>query len=131
MPADEELRITCIDHVQITIPTGQEAEGRAFYCDFLGLTEIPKPASLQGRGGFWLDGGNLALHVGVEPAWDRGQTKTHVAFAMADISVWRDRFADAGYPLIDPVPIPGRDRFETTDPFGNRIEFITAAVCRG
>jgi catechol 2,3-dioxygenase-like lactoylglutathione lyase family enzyme len=124
MPADDWQGITGIDHVQITIPIGREPEARAFYIEFLGLTEIPKPTALQGRGGFWLDGGNLALHVGVEPAWDRGQTRAHVAFAVADISVWRERVADAGYPLIDPVPIPGRDRFEATDPFGNRIEFI-------
>lgn len=35
-----------IHHVQITIPTGEEARARAFYCDLLGLEEMEKPASL-------------------------------------------------------------------------------------
>lgn len=43
-----------IHHAQITIPKGKEREARDFYCGVLGLKEIPKPESLQGRGGFWL-----------------------------------------------------------------------------
>ena len=30
----------------------------------------------------------------------------------------------AGFELIDGVPIPGYDRFEFRDPFGNRVEMI-------
>lgn len=43
-----------IHHAQITIPKGTEAAGKDFYCGVLGLPEKEKPASLQGRGGFWL-----------------------------------------------------------------------------
>ena len=32
-----------INHVQITIPEGQEQAAREFYCDLLGLKEIEKP----------------------------------------------------------------------------------------
>ena len=48
------MAIHRINHVQITVPKGAEAEARAFYCDLLGLREIAKPQSLEGRGGFWL-----------------------------------------------------------------------------
>lgn len=60
----EKLLILKVQHAQITIPTGAETEARKFYCDFLGLNEIPKPASLQGRGGFWLEVGAFQIHVG-------------------------------------------------------------------
>lgn len=40
-----------LHHAQITIPKGAEEEGKKFYCNVLGLEEIEKPVSLQGRGG--------------------------------------------------------------------------------
>lgn len=125
MPADPT--VTGVDHVQITIPLGSEDAARAFYLDFLGLTEVPKPETLVGRGGFWMQTGNLPIHVGTEPVWDRLQTKAHVAFAVEDVDTWRAAFDQAGYDVIESVAIPGRDRFESRDPFGNRIEFISLA----
>jgi hypothetical protein len=113
-----------VDHVQITIPIGAEDEARRYYIDFLGLVQIPKPESLAGRGGFWVSAGAFPIHIGVEPEWDRTQTKAHVAFAVNDVDTWRDRFRNAGYEVVEGVPIPGRDRFESRDPFGNRIEII-------
>jgi catechol 2,3-dioxygenase-like lactoylglutathione lyase family enzyme len=114
-----------IDHVQITIPTGEEAAARDFYCGVLGLTEIPKPESLAGRGGFWLAVSGHQVHVGTEEGVDRTRTKAHIAYRVADIAAWRTRLEGAGCQLLDSVPIPGHDRFETRDPFGNRIELIS------
>lgn len=111
-----------IDHVQITIPKGAEEAGRAFYCGVLGLPEIPKPESLQGRGGFWLQVGDRALHVGTEDGFDRRSTKGHVAYLVGDLNYWREVITAAGLSIEDQIPIPGRDRFEFRDPFGNRIE---------
>src|SRR3954451_21533960 len=91
------MQIGGIDHVQITIPTGAEGEARAFYCDLLGLPEIPKPETLAGRGGFWLRVGSMTLHVGTEPEWDRSVTKAHVAFVVDDVHIWRERIEAAGY----------------------------------
>jgi catechol 2,3-dioxygenase-like lactoylglutathione lyase family enzyme len=39
--------IVGIDHVQITILVGSEAEARTFYCGLLGLPEIEKPLALR------------------------------------------------------------------------------------
>ncbi|HQY31668.1 MAG TPA: VOC family protein [Thermomicrobiales bacterium] len=124
MPADRSP-IAGIDHVQITIPVGAEAAARAFYCALLGLPEIPKPDSLQGRGGFWVLVGDLPLHIGTEPVWDRSLTKAHIAFVVTDVDAWRHTVTASGYIVIESIPIPGRDRFETHDPFGNRLEFIS------
>lgn len=123
-----EPGIIGIDHIQITIPDGAEAEARSFYCDVLGLREIPKPASLAGRGGFWLVCGAVPIHVGTEPEWDRLLTKAHVAYRVTNLNGWRERLIAAGCTIEESIPIPGFDRFEARDPFGNRIELIAATV---
>jgi catechol 2,3-dioxygenase-like lactoylglutathione lyase family enzyme len=116
--------IVGVDHVQITVPPDGLAEARAFYCGLLGLREVEKPEALRGRGGFWFQAGDRQVHVGVEAGVDRRATKAHVAYAVRDIAGWRARLAAAGVAVQDTVPLPGCDRFEFRDPFGNRVEFI-------
>ena len=113
-----------LHHVQITIPVGAEEAGRAFYCGLLGLTEAPKPAALQGRGGFWLQIGDRQVHVGTEEGVERGRTKAHLAYEVNDLAAWHARLEAAGRVILDAVPIPGFERFEFRDPFGNRIEML-------
>ena len=113
-----------IDHVQITVPTNAVDKARSFYCGVLGLREVEKPASLQARGGFWLQVGDRQVHVGTEDGVARRATKAHIAYAVADVAAWRARLAAAGVEILDGIPIPGRDRFEFRDPFGNRVELI-------
>lgn len=111
-------------HAQLTIPQGTEAEGREFYCDFLGLPEIEKPASLQGRGGFWVQVGQQQLHIGTEAGVERLATKAHLAYQVTDLAVWRSRLEARGISVQEGIPIPGYTRFEFRDPFGNRVELI-------
>ena len=118
------IDIQRIHHVQITVPKGAEAAARAFYCDVLGLREIAKPESLAGRGGLWLAIGDQQIHIGTEDGFDRLTTKAHIAYEVADVAYWRERVEGNGLVMADSVPIPGFERFETRDPFGNRIEFI-------
>jgi catechol 2,3-dioxygenase-like lactoylglutathione lyase family enzyme len=113
-----------IDHVQITVPPTAVAEARAFYCGLLGLREVEKPATLQGRGGFWLQVGDREVHVGIEEGVERHATKAHVAYAINDGAAWRARLAAAGVVIHDGIRIPGDDRFQFRDPFGNRVELI-------
>ena len=118
--------ISNIHHVQITVAAADEAAARDFYCGVLGLRKTDKPDSLQGRGGFWVEVGDQQLHVGVEEGVDRARTKAHVAYQVDDLPAWRERLAAAVIPALASVPIPGYDRFECRDPFGNRLEFIQA-----
>ena len=39
-----------LHHVQVACPPGGEEDARRFYGEGLGLTEVPKPDSLAGRG---------------------------------------------------------------------------------
>lgn len=118
------MNIRRINHVQITVPKGAEDAARAFYCDVLGLPEIAKPESLAGRGGLWLAIGGQQIHIGTEDGFDRLTTKGHIAYEVDDVPYWRDRLIAAGLTIAESVPIPGFERFETRDPFGNRIELI-------
>ena len=113
-----------LHHVQITIEPGQEDAARAFYCGLLGLIEIEKPASLQGRGGFWVSLGDQQIHIGTEAGVERTQTKAHLAYEVEDVEGWLARLQQAGIEALDSIPIPGYVRFEFRDPFGNRVEFI-------
>lgn len=116
--------ITAIHHAQITIPPGAEEAARAFYCGVLGLAEIAKPESLAGRGGFWLAVGERSVHVGVEDRVEGARTRAHVAYEVNDLDFFRHRLLAARFDVIEGVPIPGHDRFELRDPFGNRLELI-------
>jgi catechol 2,3-dioxygenase-like lactoylglutathione lyase family enzyme len=116
--------IKSVHHAQISIPVGGEKEARAFYCGVLGLKEIPKPDSLAGRGGFWLELGDQQIHFGAEDGVDRATTKAHVAYLVEDLERWRETLAANGCGIMDGIPIPGYHRFEFRDPFGNRVEFL-------
>ena len=116
--------IKAVHHAQLSIPVGAEDKARQFYCGVLGLTEIQKPESLAGRGGFWLDVSGFQVHVGSEDGVDRALTKAHIAYLVDDLELWRSRLEQIGIGIIDGIPIPGYDRFEFRDPFGNRVEFL-------
>ena len=116
--------IVRVHHAQITIPRGSEEQGRDFYCRVLGLREVEKPAALAGRGGFWLQVGDVQVHVGTEDGVERTATKAHLAYEVTDLGYWRTRLQEHGIQDGDAMPTPGYDRFEVRDPFGNRVEFI-------
>jgi catechol 2,3-dioxygenase-like lactoylglutathione lyase family enzyme len=116
-----------LDHVQIAIPPGGEAEGRRFFVDVLGLEELPKPKALEGRGGCWFDLADAQIHLGVDPDF-RAARKAHIALRTPGLAALRVRLEAAGFEVRDEVPIDGRKRFFTHDPFGNRIEFVEQGV---
>jgi catechol 2,3-dioxygenase-like lactoylglutathione lyase family enzyme len=113
-----------IHHAQITIPMGAEDKARAFYCNVLGLKELQKPEALAQRSGFWLDLNDLQLHVGTESSVERSATKAHIAYEVGDLDDARSRLQREGIEILPGIPIPGYNRFEFRDPFGNRVEFL-------
>lgn len=116
--------IVRLHHAQITIPKGNEEQCRRFYCDILGLREIAKPASLRERGGFWLELGDMQIHIGTEENVDRSASKAHLAYEVKNLASWRAKLQGHGINLLDGVSIPDYQRFEFRDPFGNRVEFL-------
>jgi catechol 2,3-dioxygenase-like lactoylglutathione lyase family enzyme len=117
------VQIERIDHVQLAIPVGEEDRARAFYGDLLGLTEVPKPAELAGRGGCWFrSDSDVQVHIGVEVDF-RAARKAHVAFKVDEVKTLGEAARAAGYEVKDDDPIAGVDRIFVFDPFGNRLEF--------
>jgi catechol 2,3-dioxygenase-like lactoylglutathione lyase family enzyme len=123
--------VTGIDHVQVAAPPGCEAEARRFYGQLLGLEEIPKPTALAARGGCWFRVGGQELHVGVADGHE-GAEKAHPGLAVGSAAMLEQlavRLERAGSPVewADRSEIPGRRRFHTADPWGNRIELLADA----
>ena len=116
--------ISGVDHAQITIPNGAEEEAKKFYCNFLGLTEIEKPENRKKNGGFWLQVGEVQVHVGVEDGFDRRKTKAHIAYQVDDLDLWRSKFQKTNIEIFESLPFPSAQAFEFRDPFGNRAELI-------
>jgi catechol 2,3-dioxygenase-like lactoylglutathione lyase family enzyme/ribosomal protein S18 acetylase RimI-like enzyme len=123
-PSSDEPVVSSIHHAQITIPKGEEEAARHFYCQILGLLEIDKPDSLRDQGGFWLMVGNRNVHVGTEVGVDRYSTRAHLAYTVSNLTFWRNRIEAVGTVIEQSIPLPGYNRFQFRDPFGNRIEFL-------
>ncbi|HSZ73248.1 MAG TPA: VOC family protein [Rhizomicrobium sp.] len=115
------LGISGIDHVQISVPRALEAECLAFYRDVLGLTEIPKPEELRGRGGAWFDLGTIEFHVGIDPEGSP-PSKRHVCFRVDDLDRAREAIIAAGVTIDSEGRAEGLRRFFIRDPAGNRVE---------
>lgn len=115
--------IIALDHVQLAMPPAGEEQARRFYRDVLGLAELPKPANLAARGGCWFESGSVRVHLGVEREFIPAR-KAHPGFVVSDIAALTARLKAAGAPVIDDEPLSGWHRIYSSDPFGNRIEFM-------
>jgi catechol 2,3-dioxygenase-like lactoylglutathione lyase family enzyme len=116
-------QVVRLDHVQLAMPTGLEADAVAFYEGVLGIPQVPKPDHLAGRGGCWFERGDLKVHLGVDTDF-RPATKAHPAFVVDDVRSIARAVAAAGLAVHDDEPLAGFDRVYVTDPFGNRIELM-------
>src|SRR5215469_10316671 len=115
--------ILALDHVQLAMPAGREAEARAFYEGLLGIPEREKPPHLARRGGCWFERGTLKVHLGVDPDFVPAR-KAHAAFIVADLKGLAHRLKDAGCRVAADEPLAGYDRLYVDDPFGNRLELM-------
>jgi catechol 2,3-dioxygenase-like lactoylglutathione lyase family enzyme len=117
-----------LDHVQIAAPPGCEPAARHFFGDLLGLEEVAKPATLSARGGCWFALGDRQLHIGVDPDFAPAR-KAHLALRVgpAELDDLAARLSSSGAPIAWDTALPTERRFYSTDPWGNRIEFLAAA----
>src|SRR5438067_2321685 len=118
--------ISGIDHVQVAIPPGADAQARAFYGGVLGLPEIPKPAPLNAGGGLWFVAGPAQLHIGSQHDFVAAR-KAHPAFIAEDFEAYCELLRTRGVALRLEEGVYGRRRAGLEDPFGNCVELIEAA----
>ena len=117
------MPIVGIEHVQLAMPAGREAEARAFYEGLLGIPEVPKPPNLAKRGGAWFERGSLKIHLGVEADF-RPARKAHPALLVSGMPELVARLKAHGVAIIDDEPLDGYARVYVSDPFGNRLELM-------
>ncbi len=117
------MTLLAIDHVQLAMPIGGEAQARAFYTAVLGLAEMPKPDGLLRLGGAWFGNGRVELHVGAEQDF-RPARKAHPALVVDDLAAVLAAARNFGAEVNDAQQVSGRRRGFVHDPFGNRIELI-------
>lgn len=97
------MAIVGLDHVQLAMPAGGEAQARAFYSGLLGMRELEKPPQLAARGGCWFEAPGTQLHLGVEASFAPAR-KAHPALRVDDLERLRGVLADAGVPQWCYVP---------------------------
>jgi catechol 2,3-dioxygenase-like lactoylglutathione lyase family enzyme len=122
------IRVAALDHVQLAMPAGREAEAEAeeFYRDLLGFGVVAKPEPLASRGGRWFTSGTVRVHLGVEEDF-RPARKAHPAFRVDGFDDLVAKLRDAGVSWRWDEELPGVRRLYVDDPFGNRIEVIDDA----
>lgn len=112
-----------IDHVQLAVPIGGEAQVRKFYSGVLGFKEIEKPVMLKKNGGVWFKAGAVNIHLGVEDPFTPAK-KAHPAILVKDIHSMKDHLFEKHVDFVVDERLPGANRFYVKDPFGNRLEFL-------
>ena len=125
---DDTPRVVGVDHVQLAMPAGADAEARAvaFYQGVLGLPRRPKPPELAVRGGCWFEEGAAKVHLGVEEDF-RPARKAHPGLLVDDLDGLCRALEVAGHPPRRAEDVPGKPQWYVDDPFGNRIELLSTA----
>ena len=116
------MRIYAIDHVQLAMPPGGEAQARTFYAGILGLDEIPSLPN-------WPVAGRVVRQRRCDPPSRRragvpARGKAHPALLVEGLAELVTRLVAAGHPIQRDVQLAGIERVHVSDPFGNRIELM-------
>jgi catechol 2,3-dioxygenase-like lactoylglutathione lyase family enzyme len=117
------MPLVAIDHVQLAMPAGREADAVGFYEGLLGLPQQQKPPHLAVRGGCWFGTGPVRIHLGVEADF-RPARKAHPALLVEDLDDLVSRLTAAGHEVRDEGGLDGFRQRYVDDPFGNRIELL-------
>ena len=121
------MNVYGIEHVQLAMPKGRESDAIAFYEGVLGLTNVPKPDHLAGRGGCWFESGDVRIHLGVSGDFVPAM-KAHPALLVRSLPDLVVLLEEHGIEVTVDQPLDGFDRCYAHDPFGNRIEFMQRIV---
>ena len=116
------MRVLALEHVSVTSPEDLEDDVVAWYQDTLGLEPMDKPEGTRDSGA-WFRVGTQQVHVTIDE--HNPPKKAHFGLVVDDFGDIVERLRAAGCHIEQAGPIPGRHRFYTRDPAGNRIEVIT------
>lgn len=132
MSGARPIRVLSLDHVTIVV---QDLErSRQFYCDGLGMEQVPRPDfSFKGS---WFQAGDTQIHLILEheqsgPAGDGGAKSTrahHFAFVVDDAEAAAERIRELGIAFVsEPKRRPdGAVQTFVTDPDGYIVELCSS-----
>jgi catechol 2,3-dioxygenase-like lactoylglutathione lyase family enzyme len=128
------INVTSFDHV--TIICADLDATRRFYVDFLGMTEVPRPAFKFP--GLWFETRSVQIHAteaspeAGKAGWaDRGGTVTsrghHFAFAVDDVSMTLEIVAAHSVRIASPLQQrpDGFKQLYLYDPDGHLVELVS------
>jgi len=115
------LQIEGIHHHSVVVSDLNRA--RAFYREVLGLEEVPTPPTFNFAVAWFALGDGQQLHL-LRADQAEAPGARHIALHTADTAAARAQLRGLGHRVDETTPIPGADRFFTSDPDGNRIELI-------
>ena len=116
------MKVLSLEHVSITSPEELEEEVVDWYRSCLGLQEMEKPQGTRDKGA-WFRIGDQQVHVTID---EHNPPKiSHFGLVVDDFDELVERLRGAGCHIEQAGIIPGRRRFYTRDPAGNRIEIIS------
>lgn len=116
------MRVLLLEHVSVTSPEELEDEVIGWYRDLLGLEELEKPPGTRAKGA-WFRVGEQQVHITID---EHNPAKvSHFGIVVDDFADVVDRLRASGCHIEQASPIPGRRRFYTRDPAGNRVEIIS------
>ncbi len=111
-----------IEHVHITAPAELHEDVAEWYRTCLSLEDIEKPEGTRSQG-FWFRAGGQELHISVDE--HNPPRDSHFALVVDSLDPVIDRLRGHGCHIEQASIIPGRHRFFTRDPAGNRIEVVS------
>jgi catechol 2,3-dioxygenase-like lactoylglutathione lyase family enzyme len=116
-------KINGLNHITIEVSDLQVAID--FYCNILGLTELPTPDAVKDYGIIWFDlNDGRALHL-VQNKGVSQTGKAHFAITVENIEAWRKFLEGKNVEIFSPMfKLYNAERFFLKDPSGNRIELI-------
>lgn len=118
------LPIRALHHIAVT--ARDYAASVRFYCDVLGFSELPRPP-FAFRGA-WLYGYGVQIHVIEHPpavpelARPIDSRDDHLAFAVTDMDLARERLTAAGTPFTERTNAGGVQQIFLHDPDGHTVE---------
>jgi catechol 2,3-dioxygenase-like lactoylglutathione lyase family enzyme len=134
MPEQARINVKSFDHVTL-ICADLEAT-RRFYVDFLGMTEVPRPAFKFP--GLWFQSAGVQIHAtqtsheSGKAGWaDQGGTTTsrghHIAFAVDDVSETLEIVERHGVRIASPLQQrpDGPKQLYLYDPDGHVVELVS------
>lgn len=106
-----EIEYLRINHITVSVPSGEHEKVKMFYAEILGLKEVTPPATVdRAYDILWFQWFDVLLHI-FTPPWFKPAENRHLAI-------------EGGAEIREAVVIPDRVRFYVLDPFGNYFEFI-------